>query len=166
MPPNLEAKAQQYRTVSAVFHLKSKEAKRELKFNRNNETLPFCSDPKYLGTTLDRTLTYRRHLESLRKQLTSHVSLLKQLAGSSWGAGATTLRTATLAQVHSTTECCAPACCRSAHTFLSGLAINDALLIVTGWLRPASGQPFYSRRYSTCWASSQRSHTVSSTPCH
>ena len=37
------------RTVSAVFHLKSKEAKRELKVNLNNETLPFCSEPKYLA---------------------------------------------------------------------------------------------------------------------
>jgi len=33
--------------------------------NLNNETLPFCSEPKYLGVTLDRSLTYRRHFESL-----------------------------------------------------------------------------------------------------
>jgi len=31
--------------VSAVFHLINKEAKRELKVNFNNETLPFCSEP-------------------------------------------------------------------------------------------------------------------------
>jgi len=43
------------KTVSSVFHLNSKEAKRELKVNFNNETLPFCSDPKYLGVTLDRS---------------------------------------------------------------------------------------------------------------
>jgi len=29
-----------------------------------------------------------------------------------------------------------------------------------------SGQPSNSRRHPTCWASSQWSHTVSSTPCH
>jgi len=57
------------KTVSAAFHLNNKEAKRELKVNFNNETLPFCSEPKYLGVTLDRSLTYRRHLESLRKKL-------------------------------------------------------------------------------------------------
>ena len=62
--------------VSAVFHLNNKEAKRELKVNFNNETLPFCSEPKYLGVTLDRSLTYRRHLETLRKKLTSRVALL------------------------------------------------------------------------------------------
>jgi len=54
------------KTVSAVFHLHNKEGKRELKVNFNNETLPFCSEPKYLGVTLDRSPTYRRHLESRR----------------------------------------------------------------------------------------------------
>jgi len=97
------------KTVSAAFHLNNKEAKREnLIVNHNNETLPFCPEPKYLGVTLDRSLTYHRHLESLHKKLTSRVALLRQLAGSGWGAGATTLQTAILALVHSTAEYCAP----------------------------------------------------------
>jgi len=50
-------------TVSAAFHLNSKEAKRELKVNHNNEILLFCPGSKYLGLTLDKSLTYRRHLE-------------------------------------------------------------------------------------------------------
>ena len=102
--------------MSAAFHLNNKEAKRELKVKYNNETLPFCSDPKYLGVTLDSSLTYRRHLESLRKKLTSRVELLRRLAGSGWGAGATTMRIATLALVHSVAEYYAPVWCRSAHT--------------------------------------------------
>ena len=77
IPPDLEAKAQHYKTVLAAFHLNNKEAKHELKANFNNETLPFCSKPRYLGVTLDRSLTYCRHLESLRKKLTSRVA--------SWG---------------------------------------------------------------------------------
>jgi len=67
------------KTVSTVFHLNNKEAKRELKVNFNKETLPFCSEPKYLGVMLNRSLTYRRHLESLRKKLTSRVALLRAL---------------------------------------------------------------------------------------
>jgi len=47
------------KTVSAAFHPNSKEAKRALKVKYNNETLPFCSEPKYLGVTLDKSLTYR-----------------------------------------------------------------------------------------------------------
>jgi len=47
------------KTVSAVFHLNNKEAKSELKVSFNNKTLSFCSEPKYLGVTLDRSLTNR-----------------------------------------------------------------------------------------------------------
>jgi len=75
------------KTVPAAFHPNKKEAKRELKVNFNNKTLPFCSEPKYFGVTLDRLLTYRRHLESLYKKLTSRVALLRRFAGSGWGAG-------------------------------------------------------------------------------
>ena len=81
---------------------------------------------------MNRSLTYHRHLESLRKKLTSRVAFLRRLAGSSWGAGATTLRTAALAPVHSTAEYCAPVWRRSAHTHLIDPTINDA----TGCLRP------------------------------
>ena len=84
------------KTVSADFHLNNMEAKRELKINFNNETLPFCPEAKYLGVTLDRSLMYRRRLESLRKQLTSRVALLRLLAGTGRGGGAANLPTATL----------------------------------------------------------------------
>jgi len=94
--------------VSAAFHPNNKEAKRELKVNFNIETLPLCSESKYLGATLDRSLKYCRHLESLRKKLTSHVALLRRLAGPRWGTGATILRIDTLVLVHSTTEYCMP----------------------------------------------------------
>jgi len=42
-------------------------------------SLSFYSEPKFLGVTLDRELTFRRHLESLRKKLTSLVALLRDL---------------------------------------------------------------------------------------
>ena len=158
------------KTRSAVFHLNNREAKPELKVNHNNETLPLCPEPKNLGVTLDRSLTYRRHLESLRKKLTSPVTLLRRLADTGRGAATAILRSATSAPVHSTAEYCVPAWSRSAHTRLTNPAINDVLTKTTNcdWM-PApytSGQPSYSRRHLTCWTSSQRSHTVSSTPYH
>jgi len=123
-------------TVLAVVCLNNKEAQRELKVNHNNETLPFCSEPKYAGVALERTLTYHRHLESFRKRLTSRVALLRWLGGSGCGSVSTTLRTATLALVQSTAECCAPVWCRSAHTCLVDPVIEGALRTVTGCLRP------------------------------
>ena len=56
--------------------------------------------------------------------------------GSGWGAGAKTLRIATLSLVYSTAEYCAPVWCRSAHTRLIDSVLNDALRIVTGCLHP------------------------------
>ena len=79
------------------------------------------------------------------------------------GAGATTFRTGTIALVHSTTEYCAPAWSSSAHTCLNDLLTNNALRPVNGCLPPT---PSYSRKHPTCWASSQKSHTVYTTPWH
>jgi len=84
--PDLEAKAQHYKNgVGSFPSINNKEAKHELKVKYNNKTLPFCSKPKYLGVTLDRSLTYSWNLESLRK-VTLCVVLLRRLAGSGWGA--------------------------------------------------------------------------------
>ena len=55
--------------------------------------------------------------------------------GLGWGAGAKTLRIATLSLVYSAAEYCAPVWCRSPHTRLTDSVLNDALRIVTGCLR-------------------------------
>ena len=110
--------------------------KRELNINNNGKRLPFCPVPTYLGVKLGKSLTYRHHLQALRKKLTTRVALLRRLAGSGWGADARTLRTATLSLVYSTAEYCALVWCRSAHNRLIDSVLNDALRIVTGCLRP------------------------------
>ena len=98
------------KTVTAAFYLNNREAKRELKVYNNGRLLPFCPTPtyEYLGVKLDRSLTFRHHLVALLKKLSSRVTLLRRLVGSGWGAGAKTLRIATLSLVYSTAEYCAP----------------------------------------------------------
>ena len=124
------------KSMTSVFHLNNREAKRELKVYNNGRLLPFCPTPTYLGVKLDRLLTFRQHLVALRKKLSSRVTLLRQLVGSGWGAGAKALCIATISLVYSTAEYCAPFWCRSAHTRLIDSVLNDALRIVTGCLRP------------------------------
>ena len=124
------------KTVTAVFHLNNREAKRELKAYNNGRLLPFCPTPTYLGIKLEKSLTFRHHLVGLRKKLSSRVTLLRRLVGSGWGAGAKTLRISTLSLVYSTAEYCALVWCCSAHTRLIDSVLNDALCIVTGCLRP------------------------------
>ena len=72
----------------------------------------------------------------MRKKLSSRVTPLRRSVGYGWGAGAKTLRISTLSLVHSTVEYCAPVWCRSAHTRLIDSVLNDALRIVTVYLRP------------------------------
>ena len=91
--------------------------------------------PTYVGAKLDRTLTYRHHLETLRKKLSTRVST-RRLAGSGWGDGIKTLHTAALSLIYSTVEYCAPAWRRWAHTGLIDSVLNDTLRIVAGCLRP------------------------------
>ena len=69
------------KTVTTAFHLNNREAKRELNVNNNGERLPFCPVSTYLGVKLDRSLTYRHHLEPLHKKVATCVALLGRLAG-------------------------------------------------------------------------------------
>ena len=124
------------KTVTSAFHLNNRESKRELNVYNNGKRLLFCPLPTYLEVKLDRSLTFRHHLEALRKKITMHIALMRQLACSGWGAGAKTLRTAALSLVYSTAEYCAPVWCCSAHTRLIDSVLNDALRIVTGCLHP------------------------------
>ena len=122
-------------TVTAAIHLNNREAKRKLKVYNNGRHLPFCPTPTYLGVKLDRSLMFCHHLVTLRKKLSSRVTLLRLLVGSGWGAGAKILRIASLFLVYSTTKYFAPVWCCSAHTRLIDSVLNDALRIVTGCLR-------------------------------
>ena len=124
------------KTVTEAFHLHNRKAKRELKAKNNNKILPFCPVPTYLGVKLDRVLTYRHHLETLHKKLSTRVSLLRRLLDSGWGAGAKILRTAASSLIYSTAEYCAPAWCRRAHARLIYSVPNDVLRIIIECLRP------------------------------
>ena len=124
------------KTITAAFRLNNRNAKRELTVYNNDKLLPFCPTLIYFGVKLDRSLMFRHHLLALRKKLSSRVTLLRRLVGSGWGAGAKTLRIATLSLVYLTAKYCAPVWCRSAYTRFIDSVLNDALRIVTGCPRP------------------------------
>ena len=67
------------KTVTTAFHLNNREAKRELNVHNNGKRLPFCPVPTNLGVKLNRSLTFRYHLEALRKKLTTRVALRDDL---------------------------------------------------------------------------------------
>jgi len=57
------------------------------------------------------------------------------LAGSTWGAHASVLRTSALALVYSAAEYAAPAWCRDTHSKKLDVALNNTLRIISGCLK-------------------------------
>jgi len=103
----------------------------------------------------------RRHLKPLRKKFTSRVAPLRRLL-----ARATTLRTATLALVLSTTvlpSCLVPQCSHPPIWPCHQRRLVNCDRMPASY---TSGHPSFPHRHPTCWASSQRGHTISSTLCH
>ncbi|KAL3061061.1 hypothetical protein OYC64_009299 [Pagothenia borchgrevinki] len=120
------------KTVAAAYHHSTREARRELEVCVNNKRLEVQQAPKYLGVRLDRTLSFKQHLEEVKAKVTSRVALIRRLAGITWGASAKTLRSSTQALVLSAAEYCAPAWSRSPHASKVDVVINNALRIITG----------------------------------
>ena len=123
------------KTLSCAFHLNNREASRELNIKVNNSRLQFQASPTYLGVKLDRTLTFRQHLENLSAKTSARVAMIRRLAGTTWGASTKTLRISTQALVFSAAEYCAPVWCRSFHTKKLDSTLNNALRMVSGCLR-------------------------------
>ena len=134
------------KTVSSVFHLANRCANRELNISLDGSRLNFVSTPKYLGVTLDRSLTFHEHAKATAQKTQARVSLLKKLAGTGWGANFTTLRTSTLALAFSTAEYAAPAWSHSTHVHKVDVVLNDAMRLISGTLTatPVSNLPILS----------------------
>ena len=94
--------------MSAVFHRYNKETQREHKIPVEKQTLPFCAKPTCFGKKIYKALTFRQHLESLGKKLTTRFWLMRQLAGSGWDTSGTVLGKPAFVFVHSAAEYCTP----------------------------------------------------------
>ena len=108
----------------------------------NSETDPgtdlnhqWYNRPTYLGVTLDCTLTYTPHLRKAAAKTRTRNNLVHMLAGTTWGAGAKTLRTSALALCYSVSKYCAPVWRNSAHTNLVDVQLNNTMRTITGSVR-------------------------------
>jgi hypothetical protein len=74
-----------------VFHLNTHAANKQLNVMFNGTSIKHVDHPKYLGVTLDRTITFKSHLDKPAKKVSSRVNLVRKLAGTKWGSNAQTL---------------------------------------------------------------------------
>ena len=123
------------KTVATMFHLYNREATREPNIMVDNARLQSQSSPTYLGVKLDRTLSFKQHLDSVRGKTTARAALIRRLAGTTWGASTKTLRISTEALVFPSAEYCAPVWSRSPHVQKLDAPLNSALRTVSGCLR-------------------------------
>ena len=124
--------------MATCFHLDNKQAARKLKVTLAGEVLVHDFAPKYLGVTLDRSLTYRKHTENVRDKVKSRCNIISKLAGTDWGAPAPVLRTSAIALVYSVAEYCVPVWGRCAHVQHIDTQLNIAMRTLSGALRPTN----------------------------
>jgi hypothetical protein len=118
-----------------VFHPNTHAAYKQLDMMFNGTSIKHVDHPKYLGVTLDWTLTFKSHIEKTAKNVNSRVNLVCKLAGTKWGSNAQTLRTASLALVYSSAEYCAPVWLNSAHVHKLDLQLNNIMRLITGTVK-------------------------------
>ena len=128
------------KTQVTAFHLRNKDAKRSLKVVWNKTELENTTHPKYPGVTLDRSFSYKQHIQNTKMKVATRNNLLTKLVTSKWGANLSTIRTTALALSYSTAEYSVPS---SAHARNLDPKLNQAYRSVTGCLKPTNVEDLY-----------------------
>ena len=113
------------KTVATCFHLDNKQPARKLKVTLAGDVLVYDFAPKYLGVTLDISLTYRKHTENVRDKVKSRCNIIRKRAGIDWGEPAPVLRISAIALVYAVAEYCVPVWRRRAHVQHVDTQINS-----------------------------------------
>ena len=100
--------------------------------------LTYCNLPVYPGVTLDRTLSYKAHIENTKKKVGTRNNIIRKLRNSKWGATPTTLRSSALALCYSAAEYACPVWERSTHAKKLNTTLNETCRMITGCLKPTN----------------------------
>ena len=131
---SLEVLMNPTKTQVCAFHLRSRDATCKLNISWNGIKLSHCINPSYLGVKLDRSLTYRVHVEKLRAEVAVRNNVLHKLSNSKWGAHPATICSTALALCYSTAEYAYPVWSRSAHAKKINPMLNESCRCITGCL--------------------------------
>ena len=121
----------------------NKEANRLIKVVCNATELENTSYPKYLGVTLDSSLSYIQHIHNTKMKVATRNNLLTKLATSKWGANPSTIRNTALALRYSTAEYAAPVWARLPHAKNLDTGLNQAWRSVAGCLKQTNVEDLY-----------------------
>ena len=122
-----------------AFHLRNREAKRELNVMWNGTRLSNTTTPVYLGIHLDRTLCYKTHIEKTKMKVNAINNIIRKLANSKWVARHRHSDPAVdLTLCYSAAEYACPVWARSTLARKLNPAIHDCCRIISGCLKPTN----------------------------
>ena len=126
------------KTTYTVFSLSPNQKDVVLKIN--GEILRHELSPTYLGITFDRRLTWKSHIEGAEKRAKTRLTVMRKLAGSTWGADMKTLNKAYVGNVRPALEYGMATWGTAAKTNLDRLSRvqNQATRIMTGAMKSTS----------------------------
>ena len=132
---NWRLKPNPSKTEKAAFHLNNKETNRKLEVHFNDVLLCHNQLPKSLGVSLDRSLTYKDHIQKLCLKINSRNNIIQKLVGSGWGAPVDTLRTSSISLVYSTAEYCAAVWRNSRHAQKVDTKLNQTMRLISSTVK-------------------------------
>ena len=133
-----QLRANPTKTQVSLFHMRSRECGKQLNTSWNGVSLTHCNLPLYRGATLDRTLSYKAHIEKTTKKVGTRNNIIRKLRTSKWGATPTTLRSSALALCYSAAEYACPVWERSTHAKTLDATLNETCRLITGCLKPTN----------------------------
>ncbi len=77
-----QLRANPTKTQVSLFHLRNCECGKQLNISWNSVNLTHCNLPVYLGVTLDRTLSYKAHIEKTKKKVGTRNNIIRKLRNS------------------------------------------------------------------------------------
>ncbi|MCP4271485.1 MAG: reverse transcriptase-like protein, partial [Gammaproteobacteria bacterium] len=125
------------KTVYSIFTRSHVVASKNLNLSIDGEPLQKVDNPCYLGVTLDRQMTMKPFLDSLKDKASKRLRLVKRLATTSWGADKMTLRQIYLGYIRSALEYAQPIQTAASKSNLDSVdkIQNQALRLVCGGMR-------------------------------
>ena len=125
------------KTVYSIFSLSPVQSKAKLDIKVDGMQAQKDSQPTYLGVQMDARLTFKDHVDNLKRKATKRLALIKRLASNEWGSDINTLRSLYIGYVRSTLDCnmsLQVSCSKTRQEELNKIQ-NNALRLISGGLR-------------------------------
>ena len=130
----MQLRANSTKTRVSLFYLRNRECGKQLNISWNGVNLTNCNIQVYIGVTLDRTLSYKAHIEKTKNKVGTRNNI-RILRNSKCGATPTTLTSSALALCYSSAEYACPLWGRSTHAKKLNARLNESSRIITSCLK-------------------------------